>query len=77
MFCYKAIVISALDFISFTFWNYWIPEICYEKNSLLDNDFDDTTRFKIKTHFRFDIDFEKKKWRDYVLLLNACYLFSL
>ena len=37
--------ISALgSFISFTFWNFWIPEICYEKNEFLKNDFNEESK---------------------------------
>jgi hypothetical protein len=73
---WQAIVISALGFfISFTFWNYWIPEICYEKNSLLDNNFDDVDKIQNKNSFSFlDIDFERRSGEITFFLLNALLL---
>ncbi|WP_158727663.1 MULTISPECIES: DUF4153 domain-containing protein [unclassified Flavobacterium] len=73
---WQAIVISALGFfISFTFWNYWIPEICYEKNSLLDNDFDEVDKIQNKNSFSFlDIDFERRSGEITFFLLNALLL---
>ena len=70
------IVIYGLGFyISFTFWNYWIPEVCYEKNELLDNDFKEEKKNKNQNSFSFlDIDFERKSGEITLLLLNVLLL---
>ncbi|WP_026713154.1 DUF4153 domain-containing protein [Flavobacterium daejeonense] len=66
------VVIAILGFyFSFTFWNYWIPEICYEKNSVLDNDFNKNERIEAVPSFSFlDIDFERKSGEITLFLLN-------
>jgi hypothetical protein len=49
---WQAFVLTALGFfISFTFWNYWIPEVCYEKNDLLDNDFKEEAKTQNQNSF--------------------------
>lgn len=66
-------VISCLGFyISFTFWNYWIPEVCYEKNNLLDNNFDEEAKLQNQNTFSFlDIDFERRSGVITLVLLNC------
>ncbi|MGM8361291.1 DUF4153 domain-containing protein [Flavobacterium sp. ARAG 55.4] len=70
---WQAFVLTALGFyISFTFWNYWIPEICYQKNELLANDFNEEAKTENKNSFSFlDIDFERKSGEITLFLLNA------
>ncbi|MBF4507066.1 DUF4173 domain-containing protein [Flavobacterium sp. JLP] len=70
------ILIAILGFyISFSFWNYWVPEVCYEKNELLDNDFNNSTEIKNQNTFSFlDIDFERKSGEITLVLLNLMLL---
>jgi len=72
----EVILIGILGFyISFSFWNYWIPEVCYEKNELLDNDFNNIAEIKNQNTFSFlDIDFERKSGEITLLLLNIMLL---
>nr|WP_315244082.1 DUF4173 domain-containing protein [uncultured Flavobacterium sp.] len=73
---WQLIVISGLGFyISFSFWNYWIPEVCYEKNHLLDNDFSNTDTIENQNTFSFlDVDFERKSGEITLVLLNVMLL---
>lgn len=73
---WQVFVLTALGFyISFTFWNYWIPGICYEKNHLLDNDFQEESKTENYNSFSFlDIDFERKSGEITLFLLNALLL---
>ncbi len=73
---WQAFVLTALGFfISFTFWNYWIPEVCYEKNDLLDNDFKEEAKTQNQNSFSFlDIDFERRSGEITLFLLNALLL---
>ncbi len=73
---WQLIVISGLGFyISFTFWNYWIPEVCYEKNQMLNDDFSEEAKNQKESSFSFlDIDFERKSGAITLLLLNALLL---
>ncbi|OYX84913.1 MAG: hypothetical protein B7Y83_06545 [Flavobacteriales bacterium 32-34-25] len=73
---WQALVLIALGFyISFTFWNYWIPEVCYEKNELLDNDFKEAAKTENQNSFSFlDIDFERRSGEITLFLLNALLL---
>ena len=68
----EVILIGVLGFyISFSFWNYWVPEVCYEKNELLDNDFNNIAEIKSQNTFSFlDIDFERKSGEITLVLLN-------
>ncbi|MFH7018070.1 DUF4173 domain-containing protein [Flavobacterium sp. FlaQc-47] len=72
----EVILIGALGFyISFSFWNYWVPEVCYEKNELLDNDFNNKAEIKNQNTFSFlDIDFERKSGEITLVLLNIMLL---
>lgn len=73
---WQTFVLTALGFyISFTFWNYWIPEVCYEKNELLHNDFKEEAKTENQNSFSFlDIDFERKSGEITLFLLNALLL---
>jgi len=73
---WQTFVLTALGFyISFTFWNYWIPEVCYEKNDLLDNDFKEEAKAENQNSFSFlDIDFERRSGEITLLLLNMLLL---
>ncbi|GEL11673.1 hypothetical protein FGL01_24120 [Flavobacterium glycines] len=73
---WQIFVLTALGFyISFTFWNYWIPEVCYEKNQLLDNEFSEEAKTVNKNTFSFlDIDFERKSGAITLVLLNILLL---
>lgn len=70
------ILIAGFGFyISFSFWNYWIPEVCYEKNELLDDDFKEEEKELKQSSFSFlDIDFERKSGEITLFLLNALLL---
>ncbi|MEN2400420.1 DUF4153 domain-containing protein [Flavobacterium sp. MC2016-06] len=62
-------------FFSFNFWNYWVPDACYEYNSKLDNDFNDELVSTHESTFSFlDIDFERKSGQITLLLLNCLLL---
>ncbi len=73
---FQLILIALLGFyLSFTFWNYWIPEAFYEKNSLLDNDFNNQNEIKNQRIFSYlDIDFERRSGEITLVLLNVLLL---
>jgi len=73
---FQLILIASLGFyISFTFWNYWVPEICYDINPKLDNDFNNEIRIGNQKTFSFlDLDFERKSGTITLLLLNCLLL---
>lgn len=73
---WQLIIISLLGFyISFTFWNYWIPDICYDKNSILDDEFSNEIRVSNQKTFSFlDIDFERRSGEITLILLNGLLL---
>ncbi|WP_394773335.1 DUF4173 domain-containing protein [Flavobacterium sp.] len=68
----QVILIGILGFyISFSFWNYWVPDVSYEKNELLDNDFSNVDQIKNQNTFSFlDLDFERKSGEITLVLLN-------
>lgn len=68
----EVVLIGILGFyISFSFWNYWVPEVCYEKNELLNNDFNNIAEIKNQNTFSFlDLDFERKSGEVTLVLLN-------
>jgi len=70
------IIISVLGFyISFSFWNYWVPEVCYEKNEFLDNEFSNIVEVKNQKTFSFlDLDFERKSGVITLIMLNLMLL---
>lgn len=62
-------------YLSFTFWNYWIPEPFYEYNSRLNNNFNDENAIKNQRTFSFlDIDFERRSGEITLVLLNILLL---
>jgi hypothetical protein len=73
---FQLCLIALLGFyISFTFWNYWIPEVFYEKNSILDNDFKDENALRDQRTFSvLDIDFERRSGEITLFLLNGLLL---
>ncbi|MBO9586046.1 MAG: DUF4173 domain-containing protein [Flavobacterium sp.] len=72
----QLIGISILGFyISFSFWNYWVPEVCYEYNPKLSNDFSNISEVKNQSTFSFlDLDFERKSGVITLFLLNIMLL---
>lgn len=72
----EVILIGILGFyISFSFWNYWVPEVCYDKNEVLDNDFSNIIEVKNQKTFSFlDLDFERKSGEITLVLLNVMLL---
>ena len=72
----QLILIALLGFyLSFTFWNYWIPEPFLDYNSLLDNDFKDEKLIRNQRTFSFlDIDFERRSGEITLVLLNVLLL---
>ena len=72
----QLIGISILGFyISFSFWNYWVPEVCYEYNPKLSNNFIDISEVKNQSTFSFlDLDFERKSGVITLFLLNIMLL---
>jgi hypothetical protein len=72
----QLLLIGILGFyISFSFWNYWVPEVCYEKNELLDNEFKNINEIKNQNTFSFlDLDFERKSGMITLVLLNIMLL---
>jgi hypothetical protein len=73
---FEAFLIALLGFyISFSFWNYWVPDICYDYNSKLDNDFSNEIKTQNQKTFSFlDLDFERKSGEITLVLLNAMLL---
>lgn len=72
----QLIAITGLGFyISFTFWNYWVPDVCYDKNPVLDNDFNEEVKNQHQSSFSFlDLDFERKSGEITLVLLNLMLL---
>jgi hypothetical protein len=73
---FQLILISILGFyISFSFWNYWVPDVCYQYNPKLDNEFANKNEVKNQNTFSFlDLDFERKSGEITLLLLNLMLL---
>lgn len=71
----QAISMVVLGFyFSFSFWNFWVPEIISENNSKLDNDFTDKTSNEQLSTFSLldlDVNFERKSGEITLLLLNV------
>jgi hypothetical protein len=69
-------LIALLGFyISFSFWNYWVPDVCYDFNSKLDNDFSNERKMEHQQTFSFlDLDFERKSGEITLVLLNCMIL---
>jgi hypothetical protein len=73
---WQLLVITILGFyISFTFWNYWIPEVCYDLNPKLNNEFSNNEKAVNENTFSFlDLNFERKSGEITLLLLNVMLL---
>lgn len=75
---FQVILMALLGFyISFSFWNYWIPDVCYDFNSKLDNDFNTeirTSNTNTNTFSFLDIDFERRSGEITLFLLNLLLL---
>ncbi|SFD70722.1 DUF4153 domain-containing protein [Flavobacterium phragmitis] len=73
---FQLVLISILGFyISFSFWNYWVPDACYEFNPKLKNDFSNISELKNQSTFTFlDLDFERKSGEITLFLLNIMLL---
>ncbi|MFV8368073.1 DUF4173 domain-containing protein [Flavobacterium sp. LB2R40] len=73
---FEVFLIALLGFyISFSFWNYWVPDVCYEYNSILDTDFSNEIKNQNKKTFSFlDLDFERKSGEITFVLLNVMLL---
>ena len=73
---FEVILITLLGFyISFTFWNYWIPNFSHDFNSKLENDFSNENRVSNQMTFSFlDIDFERRSGEITLILLNILLL---
>jgi hypothetical protein len=73
---WQLLVITVLGFyISFTFWNYWIPEVCYDLNPKLNNEFSNDEKAINENTFSFlDLNFERKSGEITLLLLNLMLL---
>ncbi len=62
-------------YVSFSFWNYWIPDYFINTNQKLDNDFTEESKQDFKASFSFlDIDFERKSGEISLILLNLMLL---
>ncbi|WET01302.1 DUF4173 domain-containing protein [Flavobacterium sp. YJ01] len=73
---FQLILITILGFyISFSFWNYWVPDVCYQYNSNLNNNFTNVSEVKNQNTFTFlDLDFERKSGEITLFLLNIMLL---
>ncbi|SHG89961.1 DUF4153 domain-containing protein [Flavobacterium defluvii] len=62
-------------YISFSFWNYWVPDVCYQYNSKLNNEFTNVSEVKNQSTFSFlDLDFERKSGEITLFMLNIMLL---
>lgn len=61
-------------YISFTFWNYWVPKTSYEVNEKLANDFEIAEKVNQQTFSFLDLDFERKSGEITLWLLNTMLL---
>lgn len=70
------ILIAMLGFyISFGFWNYWIPNYFIDNNHKLDNEFSEESKLDTQPSFSFlDLDFERKSGEISLVLLNMMLL---
>lgn len=73
---YQLIAMCILGFyISFSFWNYWVPDVCYQYNSKLNNDFTNVSEIRNQSTFSFlDLEFERKSGEITLFLLNIMLL---
>ncbi|KRD07405.1 hypothetical protein ASE21_18100 [Flavobacterium sp. Root901] len=72
----QLVLICILGFyISFSFWNYWVPDVCYQLNPKLNNEFTNMAEIKTQSTFTFlDLDFERKSGEITLFLLNIMLL---
>ncbi|MFV8342206.1 DUF4173 domain-containing protein [Flavobacterium sp. XS2P39] len=72
----QVLLIGVVGFyFSFSFWNYWVPQYCYDANSKLDDDFSREGRMVQQQTFSFlDLDFERKSGEITLVLLNCMIL---
>jgi len=72
----QLIGIAILGFyISFSFWNYFVPDVCYQYNPKLNNEFNNISEIKNENTFSFlDLDFERKSGQITLFLLNVMLL---
>lgn len=62
-------------YISFSFWNYFVPDVCYQYNPKLNNEFSNISEIKNENTFSFlDLDFERKSGQITLFLLNVMLL---
>lgn len=61
-------------YISFTFWNYWVPKTSFEVNEKLANDFEIAEKVNQQTFSFLDLDFERKSGEITLWLLNTMLL---
>lgn len=61
-------------YVSFTFWNYWVPEMSNELNEKLANDFVIDDKVNQPTFSFLDLDFERKSGEITLWLLNVMLL---
>jgi hypothetical protein len=62
-------------YISFSFWNYWVPDISYQFNPKLNNEFTNISEVKNQSTFSFlDLDFERKSGVITLFMLNIMLL---
>lgn len=61
-------------YFSFTFWNYWVPEMSIEFNEKLANDFVIADKVNQPTFSFLDLDFERKSGQITLCLLNVMLL---
>ncbi|MBE0392350.1 DUF4173 domain-containing protein [Flavobacterium sp. PL002] len=73
---WQLILISLLGFyISFSFWNYFVPEYSNKINVKLENDFSSESKDKNNRSFSFlDLEFERKSGEISLILLNIMLL---
>lgn len=70
------VLITILGFyVSFGFWNYWVPEYFITSNEKLNSDFSDESKLDVEPTFTFlDLDFERKSGEISLVLLNLMLL---
>lgn len=62
-------------YISFSFWNYWVPDVSYQFNPKLSNEFTNISEVKNQNTFSFlDLDFERKSGVITLFMLNIMLL---
>lgn len=74
---FQLIVIAVLGlYVSFSFWNFWVPDFCISFNSQLENEFESNSCDKSDTSLSWlDFDFQRKSGEITFVLLNTLLLF--